>query len=438
MDDIFLVEIRLARTKWRISEMIFGIADSFRVKQHMERHPHITLFGPLILKEGYGPRTLLAAIGRVAYQFTPVPYLIDGFEEREGMHGSVIAFPVLPSDSLRELTSRIAEELSGISVSKNAWDERPEKKWFHVTIANLLTRKKASEIFAALTSPVPVPGPRHVSPRGIGPRILSVLTRVVPFRKQPVHFFPPLIDDTGLRITVMRGQRIFAEYDLVRRRWIRDAELKDIRSWQETLSWYRRQAGFELVRPAGPSGEETFVIADLHFGHANIIRYCSRPFLFSDAGVMDKVLIRNWNCTVGPGNRVYVLGDLRYGSQAPPARQYLKNLQGSVTFIQGNHDSRDLGAVPNARIDHDGIRFLLVHDPADAPGGFDGWVIHGHHHNNDLRSFPFVNFTERRINVSAEVTGYTPVGLGELCTLIRNRQATGNTDPVLLRYPCVR
>ncbi len=438
MDDIFLVEIRLARTKWRVSEMSFGIADSFHVKQHMERHPHITLFGPLVLKNGYGSRTLLAAVGRVARQSPPVPYLIDGFEQREGMHGSVIAFPVLPSDSLRYLTSRIAEELSVISVSQNAWDEHPEKKWFHVTIANRLTQKKASEIFTALTSPVPAAGPRHIPPRGIGPGILSALSRIVPFRKQPVAFLPPLIDDAGLRITVMKGQQILAEYDLVRRRWIMNAELKDIRSWQETISWYRRQAGFEVVRPAGPSGEEIFVIADLHFGHANIIRYCSRPFLFSDVRVMDEVLTRNWNCTVGPGNQVYVLGDLRYGSQAPPARQYLKNLQGSVTFIRGNHDSRELGAVPSAVLEYDGFRFLLVHDPADATDGFDGWVIHGHHHNNDLRSFPFVNIAGRRINVSAEVTGYVPVALGELCAIIRSRLATGSNEPILLRYPCVR
>ncbi len=277
MDDIFLVEIRLARTKWRISEMIFGIADSFHVKRHRERHPHITLFGPLSLKEGYGPRTLLAAVERVARQFPPVPYLIDGFEQREGMHGSVIAFPVLPSDSLRDLTSRIAEELSGISVSQNAWDEHPEEKWFHVTIANRLPQKRASEIFTALMSLSPVPSPRPVPSREIGPKILSVLTRIVPFRKQPLNFLLPLIDDAGLRITVMRGQRIFAEYDLVRRRWIRNAELKEITSWQETISEYRRQAGFELVRPAGPAGEEIFVIADLHFGHANIIRVLFAP-----------------------------------------------------------------------------------------------------------------------------------------------------------------
>ena len=44
--------------------------------------------------------------------------------------------------------------------------------------------------------------------------------------------------------------------------------------------------------------------AYLHLGHANIIRYCSRPFLFADPGEMDRVLIRNWNRTAGPGSRI--------------------------------------------------------------------------------------------------------------------------------------
>ncbi len=121
-----------------------------------------------------------------------------------------------------------------------------------------------------------------------------------------------------------------------------------------------------------------------------------------------------------------------------PPVSTLKTLQGSVTFIRGNHDNRDLGAVPSAVLEYDGFRFLLVHDPADAPDGFDGWVIHGHHHNNDLRNFPFVNVTRRRINVSVEVTGYVPVALRELCAIIRCRQATGDNDPILIRYPCVR
>ena len=105
--------------------------------------------------------------------------------------------------------------------------------------------------------------------------------------------------------------------------------------------------------------------------------------------------------------------------------------------VCGNHDDAELGAVPSSILDYKKLRFLLVHDPADTPPDFDGWTIHGHHHNNDLRHFPFINFVDRRINVSAEVVGYIPVGLNEICTLIQSCQSSGNTSPILLRYPTI-
>jgi len=39
-------------------------------------------------------------------------------------------------------------------------------------------------------------------------------------------------------------------------------------------------------------------ISDTHFGHANIIKYCSRPF--RTAGEMDKVILDNINAVVKP------------------------------------------------------------------------------------------------------------------------------------------
>ena len=84
--------------------------------------------------------------------------------------------------------------------------------------------------------------------------------------------------------------------------------------------------------------------------------------------------------------------------------------------------------------EYEDLKFFLVHDPADAPPSFDGWVIHGHHHNNDLRNYPYMNFTDRRVNVSAEVIGYKPVSLHEIVQRIREREATGDTTPILFRY----
>ena len=253
-------------------------------------------------------------------------------------------------------------------------------------------------------------------------------------RKYRQSIWPVILDETGLRITVMQGEEILAEYDLLGKCWHGEGVDHTSPSWQNTLSRYRKEVGFELTQREQIRQDDIFLISDLHLGHANIIRYCSRPFLFSDVGEMDRVLIDNWNFVIAPGSRVFYLGDLRHGNHAPDIEEYRKKLKGDITFIAGNHDDAKLGAVPSATLDYQGIRFLMVHDPADIPSGYTGWTIHGHHHNNDLRHFPFMNFVDRRINISTEVIGYVPVGLDEIYTLIQTRQSTGNTCPILLRY----
>lgn len=44
-------------------------------------------------------------------------------------------------------------------------------------------------------------------------------------------------------------------------------------------------------------GSRVFFTSDTHFNHANIIRYCQRPF--KDPAEMNETLITNWNQTVG-------------------------------------------------------------------------------------------------------------------------------------------
>ena len=53
-----------------------------------------------------------------------------------------------------------------------------------------------------------------------------------------------------------------------------------------------------------------FYIADLHFGHTNIIRFDGRPF--STVEGMNDTLVANWNNRVKDSDTVYILGDFSF------------------------------------------------------------------------------------------------------------------------------
>lgn len=77
--------------------------------------------------------------------------------------------------------------------------------------------------------------------------------------------------------------------------------------------------------------------ADHHFGHANIIKYCDRPW--KTVGEMDEALIDNWNSVVGPNDLVYHLGDftlLGYDE----FWKYISRLNGNIRIVPGGHDHR--------------------------------------------------------------------------------------------------
>ena len=52
-----------------------------------------------------------------------------------------------------------------------------------------------------------------------------------------------------------------------------------------------------------------YYIADMHFGHENVIRFDDRPF--ADTEQMDEVLIQNWNERVTADDTVYVLRSVK-------------------------------------------------------------------------------------------------------------------------------
>lgn len=110
---------------------------------------------------------------------------------------------------------------------------------------------------------------------------------------------------------------------------------------------------------------KTWFTSDTHFGHANIIGYCNRPF--RSVGEMDAALAANWNAVVMPEDQVWHLGDFCYrGAKSPSS--YLARLNGRKHLIWGNHDSAEArdadgwtSSQAMAEIAVGGRRIVLLH-----------------------------------------------------------------------------
>ena len=50
-----------------------------------------------------------------------------------------------------------------------------------------------------------------------------------------------------------------------------------------------------------------YFTADTHFGHANIVKMCQRPY--PDVDVMNEAMIAAWNERVQGNDTVYIIGD---------------------------------------------------------------------------------------------------------------------------------
>jgi calcineurin-like phosphoesterase family protein len=158
---------------------------------------------------------------------------------------------------------------------------------------------------------------------------------------------------------------------------------------------------------------KTYLIGDTHFDHENIIQYCKRPF--SSAEEMNNVILDNWRGVVGKDDVVFFMGDMAFGKGSRQADYWLKQLNGDIIFFRGNHDrSNKVHYMQSMILQIMGKDFLFLHDTRHVPLGWNGWVVHGHNHNNYLSKYPLVNGDRRTINVSVENINYTPILLEDL------------------------
>lgn len=149
-----------------------------------------------------------------------------------------------------------------------------------------------------------------------------------------------------------------------------------------------------------------FVIADPHFGHANIIRYCNRPF--RNVEEMDEKLIKVWNETVTNKDEVFILGDFAFGKEK--ISSIASRLNGRKTLIKGNHDTysneyyRQCGfvEVSSYPILFGGF-YLMSHEPLQLSETTPYFNFYGHVHNDAK----FIDNSTSKC-VSVERIGYRP------------------------------
>jgi calcineurin-like phosphoesterase family protein len=166
-----------------------------------------------------------------------------------------------------------------------------------------------------------------------------------------------------------------------------------------------------------------YVVSDHHFTHDNIIRYCDRPF--TSVGEMHDVMLSRFHERVSPGDTLLHLGDVAMAmNDGTVTTEWLGRLSDDAILVRGNHDAGlDPEDVPfpvvrSCVVAVGDRRFYCTHRPADAPDGWDGWVLHGHHHDNHPEAFPLVHLAARRINVSVELLDYRPLALPVLSRLL--------------------
>jgi calcineurin-like phosphoesterase family protein len=118
---------------------------------------------------------------------------------------------------------------------------------------------------------------------------------------------------------------------------------------------------------------KTYITSDLHFGHANIMKFCPVTRAgFRDVTHMNETMIQEWNNVVTAEDTTYILGDFAFLPSAK-AVEVLHRLNGKKILVEGNHDRKLLNdpvfrrcfeeVHQYLRIVHNGQLVVMFHYP---------------------------------------------------------------------------
>ena len=164
-----------------------------------------------------------------------------------------------------------------------------------------------------------------------------------------------------------------------------------------------------------------FLVSDTHFGHAGVCKFMRddgftklRPW--DNPEEMDEEMVKRWNETVRPNDKVYHLGDVVINRKA---LNIMRRLNGDKVLIRGNHDIFRLEDYTPFFRDIRGYHvmngMILSHIPVheESLGRF-GTNIHGHLHANRVKMKDPFGYRESVVDpryrcVCVEQTDFRPI-----------------------------
>lgn len=189
-----------------------------------------------------------------------------------------------------------------------------------------------------------------------------------------------------------------------------------------------------------------YFTSDLHFDHANVIKYCDRPF--DSVEQMNERMVELWNDNVDSADIIYVLGDFSLGASA--VTKYGPRLNGNKYLVPGNHDrchpvfhkNKDIRMANAKKLYEDAgfiimpiestlstipdfFSFKLCHMPYTGdhtekeryieyrPKNYGQWLLHGHVHDH-------WKVKGKQINVGVDVWNFMPVSIEMIKLIIQN------------------
>ena len=168
--------------------------------------------------------------------------------------------------------------------------------------------------------------------------------------------------------------------------------------------------------------QNIFLVSDTHFSHANICKFTKddgtklRPW--NDVDEMNEDMVKFWNETVRPEDKVYHLGDVVINKKH---LHIMERLNGTKVLIKGNHDTAKLADYmqyfKDIRAYHALRGLIFSHIPVhEGELRRFGCNIHGHLHQ--ARVMKDGDIDPRYFNVSVEHTNFRPILLEEVKNLI--------------------